>query len=125
MPKKKDLNALKRRVAIECIDLTGERNGNAIVRIFRDGTIDVGYHENGEDGYSDKDRLWFSFPIFYDENMSSANRKWGMGKDEYIDSLVNELTKRNSSFAYMRFNKAWGKFTEALEKWRMSKKESA
>jgi len=120
---------IKREIARQCIDLSGQKHGTVVVRVFRDGAVLINYHENGTDGYSNCDRFWFEFPVFNYRDLPSASgiEERGNGfyiihdngklekiaKNTLIKKLIDDLIERDA----MNFNKIYMRFRALADDW--------
>ena len=126
---------IKREIARQCIDLSGQKHSTVVVRVFRDGAVLINYHENGTDGYSNCDRFWFEFPVFNYRDLPSGSDIEERGNRFYIihdngklekiakNTLINELIDDLIERDAMNFNKIWNRFRVLANDWAIWVKE--
>jgi len=66
---------LKSNIAKKSLDFTGTMSDSysLLLRVLRgSNNITLEYHQNGTDGYSDQERFWYTFPIYYFRDLPSG-----------------------------------------------------
>jgi len=126
------IDSLKERIAQTSIDYTGtlEVSYSLLLRVLRGrDEISLEYYQHGEDGYTNHDRFWFEFSIYFFRDLPSGYniRKTGdeyeildrnkvMGKissEDLKDELVDDLIERNEG----RLNEEFEEFLNELYDW--------
>jgi len=125
---------LKEKIARMVIDMTGTiQNKKVLLRVLRSGRgFSLEYYENGYDGYSDHERFWYTFPIYFYRDLPSGYYIGNETEDGYYEllgedgkflqeidrsdlmsELVDDLVERN----YKEFNDYWNEFIADFQKW--------
>jgi hypothetical protein len=133
------LERLKYEVAKMSIDMTGtmEQEYKVLLRVVRGYDPILGYYKDGDDGYTNNQRFWFGFPMFFYRDMPSGRdieedeeeyrvtdtegRIAKIDKDDLIGWLIYDLTEYN----YGNFNDTWEEFVEHLYAWIIEPDEGA
>jgi len=125
------LEQLKYDIARMSIDMTGtmEQEYKVLLRIVRGHDPTLEYYKDGDDGYTNNQRFWFEFPMFFYRDMPSGEdieedeedylftdtegRTEKIDKDDLIDELIDDLTEYN----YGNFDDTWDEFIAEFQKW--------
>jgi len=96
--------ALKSNIAKKSLDFTGTMSDSysLLLRVLRGSNdITLEYHQNGTDGYSDQERFWYKFPIYYFRDLLSGYYIGNETEDGYYELLdeggkfVEHITKED------------------------------
>jgi len=131
------LEQLKYDIARMSIDMTGtmEQEYKVLLRIVRGYDPTLEYYKDGDDGYTNNQRFWFEFPMFFYRDMPSGEdieedeedylftdtegRTEKIDKDDLIDELIDDLIEYN----YGNFDDTWEEFVEHLYAWLIEPEE--
>jgi len=122
---------LRDEIVEKAVCLKKDHSKMVVLRIFPDGTYDVGIGQEGNyDGYDNDERLWASFSliepwdlpeygtVIEDEDGSGYVDKDNGDLFEDDDELLEEVRTSVSSGFYGRFEEEWKKFLLAFQEWR-------
>jgi len=75
------LEQLKYDIAEMSIDMTGtmEQEYKVLLRVVRGNSPTLEYYKDGDDGYTNNQRFWFEFPMFFYRDIMSG---WDIEEDE-------------------------------------------
>jgi len=117
------IDSLKDKIANECIDLSGTLTGNysLLVRILRGrDEISMEYYQRGEDGYTNHDRFWFEFSLYFFRDLTSGSDLRKSGEEYEIldgDKVMGKITAEDLKNDLINDLVVWneGKFREEFE----------
>jgi len=117
------IDSLKDKIANKCIDLSGTLTGNyyLLVRILRGrDEISMEYYQRGEDGYTNHDRFWFEFSLYFYGDLTSGSDLRESGEEYEIldgDKVVDKISREDLKNDLINDLVVWneGKFREEFE----------
>jgi len=117
------IDSLKDKIANKCIDLSGTLAGNysLLLRILKGrDEISMEYYQHGEDGYTDHDRFWYEFSLYYFRDLTSGSDLRESGEEYEIldgDKVMGKITAEDLKNDLINDLVVWneGKFREEFE----------
>ena len=122
---------LRDKIIEKAVCLKKDNSKMVVLRIFPDGTYDLGIGQEGSyDGYDNDERLWVSFSLIepwdlpeYETVVGDEDGGGYVDQDngdifEDDDELLDAVRTSVSSGFYGRFEEEWKKFLLSFQEWR-------